>query len=69
MQVGAVAAGHRVLLVDDVLATGRHRVRRPSRCCVRAGAEVVGVAVLLELPASAAASGSATCPVVALRAV
>jgi len=48
MHTDAVPAGSRVLLVDDVLATGgtaRATVDLVERC----GAEVVGVAVLMDL--------------------
>lgn len=50
MHVDAVASGHRVLLVDDLLATGGTL----RACCTllrSAGASIVGVAVLIELPA------------------
>ena len=48
LQVGAVAAGHRVLLVDDVLATGG--TAAASVALLRAaGADVAAFAVLLEL--------------------
>ena len=49
-QVDAVGAGHRVLLVDDVLATGG--TARAAHALLRtAGAQVCGLAVLLELSA------------------
>jgi adenine phosphoribosyltransferase len=44
----AVAAGERVLLIDDVLATGG-TVSATVDLARRSGAEVVGVAVLMEL--------------------
>ena len=50
VQVGAVAAGHRVLLVDDVLATGGTAAASVSLLRA-AGAEVAAFAVLLELAA------------------
>jgi adenine phosphoribosyltransferase len=68
VQVGAVAAGHRVLLVDDVLATGG--TASASASLLRAaGADVVAFAVLLELPALAGRARLGDLPVVALRAV
>jgi adenine phosphoribosyltransferase len=44
----AIAAGERVLIVDDVLATGG-TARATAALINRAGAHVVGVAVLMEL--------------------
>jgi adenine phosphoribosyltransferase len=44
----AFAAGERVLIVDDVLATGG-TARATASLIRRAGAQVVGVAVLMEL--------------------
>jgi adenine phosphoribosyltransferase len=68
VQVGAVASGHRVLLVDDVLATGGTAAASASLLRA-AGADVVAFAVLLELPALAGRERLGDLPVVALRAV
>ena len=66
IQVDAVAAGHRVLLVDDVLATGG--TAGASVALLRtAGAEVLGLAVLLELAALGGRTALGEIPVVALR--
>jgi adenine phosphoribosyltransferase len=44
----AVGAGHRVLIVDDLLATGG-TIAATLRLLAKLGADVVGVAVLIEL--------------------
>jgi adenine phosphoribosyltransferase len=66
VQVGAVAAGHRVLLVDDVLATGG--TAAASLALLRAaGAEVAAFAVLLELEALDGRERLGDVPVLSLR--
>ncbi len=55
MHVDAVAPGERVLIVDDVIATGG-TILATAEILRRAGAEVVGVAALLDI---AALGGSA----------
>ncbi len=68
VQVGAVASGHRVLLVDDVLATGG-TAAAASALLRSAGADVAGLAVLLELSVLTGRSRLGGLPVVALRAL
>jgi adenine phosphoribosyltransferase len=67
VQVDAVQSHHRVLLVDDVLATGGTAVA--ARALLQAaGAQVAGAAVLIELPALGGRAALGELPVVALRA-
>ena len=66
VQVGAVASGHRVLLVDDVLATGG--TAAASIALLRAaGAELAAFAVLLELEALDGRGRLGDVPVISLR--
>lgn len=68
VQVDAVAAGHRVLLVDDVLATGG--TASAAVALLRAaGAEVAALAVLLELEGLGGRARLGDVPVLALRAI
>jgi adenine phosphoribosyltransferase len=68
LQVGAVAAGHRVLLVDDVLATGGTAVASVSLLRA-AGAHVAAFAVLLELTALGGRDRLSDLEIVSLRAL
>ena len=68
LQVGAIAAGHAVLLVDDVLATGG-TAAAAALLLRAAGADVVALAVLLELPALRGRERLGDLPVLSLRAV
>jgi adenine phosphoribosyltransferase len=67
VQVDAVAHGHRVVLVDDVLATGGTAAAAVG-LLRSAGAEVVALACLLELPALGGRD-RLDVPVIALRQV
>ena len=68
LQVGAVAAGHKVVLVDDVLATGGTAAAAASLLAA-AGAEVVALACLLEIGALNGRAALGDLPVVSLREV
>lgn len=68
LQVGAVAAGHRVLLVDDVLATGGTASAAVS-LLEAAGAEVVAFACLLEIDGLGGRGPLGGTPVLTLRTV
>jgi adenine phosphoribosyltransferase len=68
LQADAVRAGQRVLLVDDVLATGG-TARAAGELLRTAGAEVAALAVLLELTALEGRSRLGDLPVVSLRVV
>lgn len=68
LQADAVSAGRRVLLVDDVLATGG-TARAAGALLRAAGAEVAALAVLLELTALEGRSRLEGVPVVSLRAI
>lgn len=66
MHRDALAPGDRVLLVDDVLATGG-TVEATAQLVAECGAEVVGVVVLLELAFLDGASRLGGVPLAALR--
>jgi len=68
LQVGAVAAGHRVLVVDDVLATGGTATAAVS-LLETAGATVAGLACLLEIGGLDGREPLGDLPVLSLRVV
>lgn len=67
-QVDAVRPGERVLLVDDVLATGG-TLRAAAELVTAAGGEVAGYAVLVELAALAGRKVIDDAPVLALHTI
>ncbi len=68
IQADAVRGDHRVVVVDDVLATGG--TARATVDLIRStGADVAAVLCLLELPALSGRAALADVPVVALRAL
>lgn len=64
----ALVPGDRVLLVDDVLATGG-TVRATCELVTRSGAEAIGFATLMELTALNGRDGLGSLPVTALLSV
>jgi adenine phosphoribosyltransferase len=68
MHVDAIAPGERVLLVDDVLATGgtAHAAAELVSAC---GGTTIGLAVLLELAFLAGRAAVGSLPVTALRTI
>ena len=68
LPVGSVKPGERVAVVDDVLATGG-TVAASVELIRRAGADVTGIAVVLELAALGGRSRLDALPVHALRTI
>lgn len=68
MHVDAIAPGERVLLVDDVLATGG-TASATAELVRQAGGEVVGLAVLLELSFLSGREKLGGIPLTALRTI